>query len=163
MANLATMIMEGTTFSKNGGSIDISGYDFSKQVLFESDSLNSAVVSLYIDVLEAEQRYMVSDVIAGASAVRALAINESFEAQSVMEGMFTSFVKKIVDSLKKFWAKIVEWFKKVFEWFRMMFSNAKEFAKRYGKELRNKKYDGFKWEGFEWTLKAGNDLCDFEV
>ena len=157
MANLATMIMEGATYSQNGSSIDTSKYDFSKEATMESDFANSAVVALYSDIMEAEKAYMAADVISAAQGLQAKSVNESFEMKPIIEGMIKDFFSKIVEGLKKFWAKIVEWFKKVFEWFRMMFSNAKEFAKRYGKELRNKKYGGFKWEGFEWTLKAGDD------
>lgn len=161
MTSLARMVMEGThQLGGTTSSVDLSGFDYSKSALMESSYLDSACATLFAEIMESDQRAMVADVIVGANNLKAIQEGTTYNAQAAMEGFFSDLIDKIINSLKSFWAKVKEFFKKVIEWFRAMFSNAEEFAKRYGKELVDKanKQKGFKYEGFKYTQSEGDKL-----
>lgn len=164
MANLASVIMEGTSFGAS--SVDTNAYDYSNAVITETSYLNSAVATLFTDIMEAEQQYMVADVVGAATVIRESSLGNDIDTAAVIEGVISSGIAKLKAAWTKFLAKIKEFFKRVINWFKAMFANAKDFEKNYGKLIREKarKAKGFKYNGFKYTEEKGKSevkaICD---
>lgn len=155
MANLASVIMEGTGFGTP--SVNTDAYDYSHAVITETSYLNSAVATLFTDIMEAEQQYMVADVIGAATVIRENSFGNDVDTAAVIESVISSGIAKLKSAWTKFIAKIKEFFKRVINWFKAMFANAKEFEKNYGKLIKEKarKAKGFKYNGFKYTESKG--------
>lgn len=155
MANLASVIMEGTGFGTP--SVNTDAYDYSHAVITETSYLNSAVATLFTDIMEAEQQYMVADVVGAATVIRESSLGNDIDTAAVIESVISSGIAKLKAAWTKFLANIKEFFKRVINWFKAMFSNAKDFEKNYGKLIREKarKAKGFKYNGFKYTESKG--------
>lgn len=155
MANLASVIMEGSGFGSL--SVDLGNYDYSDTILAESSFINSAMATLFTDVVAAEQSYMVSDVVAAATYIHEASNGNTIDAYALLEASVGGAIDKIKNAFKKFINKIKEYYHKVIDWFKAMFSNAEKFVKNFGDTIKEKsrKVKGFKYEGFKYTISAG--------
>lgn len=160
MANLASVILEGANLMSS--SIDTSDYDYSDLVVAESSYIDSAVATLFTDIMEAEQNFMVADVVGAATIIHESKLGSEIDAVAVTEGVIKSGIEKIKNAFKKFFAKIKEYYNKIINWFKAMFSNAENFVKNYGDDLRKKaaKTKGFTYTGYNYQLKAGDSEVD---
>ena len=84
----------------------------------------------------------------------AQAAMEAFVGTPVMEGFLGDAKDKIVNALKKLWAKIKAFFKSALAYFDAIFMSGKKFAEKYKDEINKKTLSGFKYEMFEYTLDA---------
>lgn len=121
----------------------------------------------------------VEDGLAGIQTINAEATMESFQLsagmyisdvimeESVLEGTATpevlmeSFVKdtfaKLQAILEKLWAKVRAWFDKSKRFLQILFSTGAKFIEKFRKEIEEKTAAGFTYEGFHYTMKAGDD------
>lgn len=155
MANLASIILEGTNQTP---SVDLGNFDFSDTVVAESSYSDAAVATLFSDIMEAEQGYMVADVVGAATVIRESANGNEIDPVAVSEGVIKNGIAKIKAAFQKFLAKIKEYYKRVINWFKAMFSNGEDFVKNYGDMLRKKsqKVKGFHYTGYKYDIKAGD-------
>jgi hypothetical protein len=162
MSNLASVIMEGATaVSTNLGE----GYDFSGSAISESSYMNSACATLFSNVLEADQSYMVADVVGAAQIIhesRTVGTVDSTRTAAIQEGVVKSGIEKLKAAFQKFIAKVKEYYKRVIEWFKAMFASAEDFSKRYGAMIKTKsqKVKDFHYSGFKYTISAGDSKTD---
>lgn len=84
----------------------------------------------------------------------AQAAMEAFVGTPVMEGFLGDAKDKIVNALKKLWAKIKAFFKSALAYFDAIFMSGKKFADKYKEEILKNDLSGFKYEMFEYTLDA---------
>lgn len=156
MANLASVIMEGSGF--NSTSVDLGSYDYSDSVVEESSYVNSAIATLFTDIMESEQGYMVTDVVGAATAIREMTSGNFVDTSAILEASISGAIEKIKNAFRKFIAKIKEYYHKVVNWFKAMFSNAESFVNNFGPQIKDKsrKTKGFKYNGFKYTLDAGD-------
>lgn len=159
MANLASVILEGA--NSVAPSVDLGDYDYSETILAESSFLNSAMATLFTDIMEAEQNYMVADVIGAATIIRENSLGNFVDPVVVTENVFKNGIGKIKAAFQKFIAKIREYYKKVIDWFKAMTSNAEDFVKNYGDAIKKKgqKAKEFSYTGFKYTIAAGDSKC----
>ena len=160
MANLASVILEGA--SSMVPSVDLGSYDYSETILAESAFANSAFATLFTDIMEADQNYMVADVIGAATVIRENSLGNNIDPVAVTENVLKSGIEKIKNAFSKFIAKIKEFYKKVVDWFKAMTSNAEDFVKNYGKVVKAKasKAKEFKYTGFKYTIGDGDSKCE---
>lgn len=160
MANLASVILEGANLTTS--SIDTSDYDYSDLVVAESSYFDSAVATLFTDIMEAEQEFMVADVVGAATIIRESTLGNNVDAVAVTEGVIKNGIEKIKNAFKKFLAKIKDYYHKIIAWFKAMFSNAEDFVKNYGDEVKKKasKVKGFTYKGYKYTLETGNNKVE---
>ena len=161
MALMSEMIMEGT----NAGSATTDlygGYDFSASAIAESSYMTSACATLFSNVMEAEQAFMVSDVVGAATVIREQRAGNSVDQVAVYEGIIKSGIEKLKNAFQKFIAKVKEYYKRVIDWFKAMFSNAETFAKQYGDMIKKKaqKVKDFHYTGFKYTIAKGDSKAD---
>lgn len=156
MANLAKIIMEGSSFGSS--SVDMGNYDYSTSAIEESSYIDSAMATLFTDIMEAEQGYMVGDIVGSATVIRESTNGNAIDAGAVFEGVVGNGIARIKEAFKKFIAKVKEFYKKVIDWFKAMFSNAETFVKNFGTVIKDKarKAKGFKYTGFKYTLETGD-------
>lgn len=136
-------------------SLDLTGYDFSKTASMESYYLDAACESLLQDIYNVDKAFMVSDVVGEVQVLK-----EGADPAVLLEGIVGDAFKKLKDGFNKFLAKIKAWFAKVKKFFQVLFMNGKELAKKYGDEINKKSTKGFKYKGFKYTIKTGDDVVD---
>ena len=159
MTNLASIILEGvapaTSFE------DMSDYDYSDHILAESSFMSSAQATLFTDIMEAEQEYMVGDVIGAATAIRESMNGGEVDPKAIFEGVLKNGIAKLRTAFQKFIAKIREYYKKVINWFKAMTSNGEDFVKNFGDTLKKKaaKNKDFKYTGYKYVLST-DATCD---
>lgn len=161
MAMMSAMIMEGV----NAGSADTDlygSYDFSASAIAESSYMTSACATLFSNIMEAEQGFMVSDVVGAATVIREQRAGNEIDQVAVYEGIIQSGIEKLKSAFQKFIAKVKEYYKKVIDWFKAMFANAETFAKQYGDMLKKKaqKVKDFHYTGFKYTITNGDKKAD---
>ena len=163
MSNLASVIMEGVnTTSAN----DLYGdYDFSGSAVAESSYMTSACATLFSDIMEADQSYMVADVIGAAKIIYESKNGNEVsdeDIKSVTEGVVKNGIARLKAAFQKFIAKVKEYYKRVVDWFKAMFPNAEDFVKNYGDMIKKKagKVKDFKYTGFKYTISAGDAAAD---
>lgn len=157
MANLASAIMEGAGFGSLSN-IDMGNYDYSDSILAESSFINSAMATLYTDVIEAEQSYMVSDVVTAATYLREASNGNSIDGHALLEASVGGAIEKIKNAFKKFIAKVKEYYHKVIDWFKAMFANGEKFVSQFGDKIKEKARNygkKFSYEGWKYTLESG--------
>lgn len=162
MANLASAIMEGAGFGSLSN-IDMGNYDYSDSILAESSFINSAMATLYTDVIEAEQSYMVSDVVTAATYLREASNGNNIDGQALLEASVGGAIEKIKNAFKKFIAKVKEYYRKVIDWFKAMFANGEKFVDQFGDKIKEKsrKYGKkFSYEGWKYTFSPGKAAVD---
>lgn len=160
MSNLASVIMEG---AGSGTSTGLYGkFDVSGQVVTESSYMSSACATLFSDIMEAEQAYMVSDVIGAATVIREQKMGNTVDIQAVTEGVIKDGIERIKAAFLRFIAKVKEFYKKVIAWFKAMFANAEDFSKQYGDGLRKKaaKVKNFHYTGFKYDISGGDSKAN---
>ena len=155
MANLASVIMEGALVSSR---VDMGNYDYSETAIAESSYSDSAVASLFTDIMEAEQAWMVADVVGAATVIRENTLGNQVNPVAVTEGIIKSGIEKIKSAFQKFIAKIKEYYKRVIDWFKAMFSNGEDFAKNFGDMIKKKaqKVKDFEYTGWNYTADKGD-------
>lgn len=155
MANLASIILEG---SNQVPSVDTGNYDYSDTAIAESSYADAAIATLFSDVMESEQSYMVADVVGAATVIRENANGNQVDPVAVSESVIKNGIAKIKAAFQKFIAKIKEYYKRVIDWFKAMFSNGEDFAKNYGDMIKKKaaKVKDFHYTGFKYTASAGD-------
>lgn len=149
--SLARALLSGVSES----SLDLSGYDYEATASMESYYLDAACESLLQDIYNVDKAFMVADVVGEVQVLR-----EGADPSALLEGMIGDAFTKIKEGFKKFLAKIKAWFAKVKKFFQVLFMNGKELAKKYGDEINKKSTKGFKYKGFNYTIKTGNDLVE---
>lgn len=82
----------------------------------------------------------------------------SADPEALMEGTIKDFFKKIIEALKKFWAKVKAWFKGVIENIKVLFMSGEKFIKEYEKKLKEKKATGFKYRAYKYNSDASFKL-----
>ena len=78
----------------------------------------------------------------------------AFANGPVMEGFFGDMKERLVNMLKKLWAKLKAFFHRAMQYFDALFKNAKQFAEKYEDELKDKDLDKFKFKMHTYTLDA---------
>lgn len=78
----------------------------------------------------------------------------AFANGPVMEGFFGDIKERLVNMLKKLWAKLKAFFHSAMQYFDALFKNAKQFAEKYEDELKDKDLDKFKFKMHTYTLDA---------
>lgn len=159
MANLASAIMEGAGFGSLSN-IDMGNYDYSDSILAESSFINSAMATLYTDIVEAEQSYMVSDVVTAATYIREVSNGNSIDGYALLEASVGGAIEKIKNAFKKFIAKVKEYYRKVIDWFKAMFANGEKFVNQFGDKIKEKARNygkKFSYEGFKYTYDTGKN------
>lgn len=149
--SLARALLSGVSES----SLDLSGYDYEATASMESYYLDAACESLLQDIYNVDKAFMVADVVGEVQVLR-----EGADPSALLEGMIGDAFTKIKEGFKKFLAKIKAWFAKVKKFFQVLFMNGKELAKKYGDEINKKSTKGFKYKGFNYTIKTGDDLVE---
>lgn len=149
--SLARALLSGVSES----SLDLTGYDFEATASMESYYLDAACESLLQDIFNVDKAFMVADVVGEVQVIK-----EGADPAVLLEGMIGDAFNKLKEGFKKFLAKIKAWFAKVKKFFQVLFMNGKELAKKYGDEINKKSTKGFKYKGFKYTIKAGDDLVD---
>ena len=154
MANLAKIILEG---SDQVPSVDLGNFDYSDTAITESSYSDAAVATLFSDIMEAEQGYMVADVVGAATVIRESANGNQVDPVAVSESVIKNGIAKIKVAFQKFIAKIKEYYKRVIDWFKAMFSNGEDFAKNYGDKIKKKaaKVKEFHYTGYKYNTEAG--------
>lgn len=163
MANIASVIMEGAAGANGGSSNDLYGnFDFSASAVEESSYVASAVAGLFTDIMEADQSYMVADVVGAATIVRESRLGNAVDAVAIQEGIVKSGIERLKTAFQKFIAKIKEYYRRVVDWFKAMFSNAENFVKNYGDMIKKKaaKTKDFHYTGFKYTIDKGDNNCE---
>lgn len=162
MALMSTMIMEGVN-AGSSAEVDLyGGYDFSASAVAESSYMTSACATLFSNVMEAEQAFMVSDVVGAAMVIREQRAGNDIDQVAVYEGIIKNGIEKLKNAFQKFIAKVKEYYKRVIDWFKAMFSGAENFAKQYGDMIKKKaqKVKDFHYSGFKYTVAAGDKKSD---
>lgn len=134
-------------------SLDLSGYDYKATASMESYYLDAACESLLQDIFDVDKAFMVADVVGEVQVLK-----EGADPAVLLEGVVKDAFSKLKEGFKKFLAKIKAWFAKVKKFFQVLFMNGQELAKKYGSEITKKSTKGFKYKGFKYTIKAGDDL-----
>lgn len=160
MANLASVILEGSNL---GSSMSLDKYEFDANLVVEESSFSdAAVATLFSDIMEAEQSYMVADVVGAATIIHENSNGSDVDPVDVQESVIKSGITKIKVAFQKFIAKIKEYYNRVINWFKAMFSNAGDFVKNYGDMIKKKagKVKGFHYTGYKYDQKAGESKAD---
>lgn len=150
--SLARSLMSSVTESVN-----IAGYDFSGSAIAESTWVDSACESLMVDICKVDKAFHTADIIGQVQVLQ-----ENANPEVLLEGMVKDGAEKIKNAFRKFWAKLKEWFNKVKQYFKSVFLTVKKFVKEFGKEIRDKKPDGFKYTAYKYTLDADSGNKVFE-
>jgi len=155
------MIMEGANQAPTTDEL-YGDYDYSASALAESSYFASACATLFTDIMEADQSYMVADVVGAATAIREQKLGNTVDLKAIQEGILKSGIEKIKAAFQKFIAKVKEFYHKVIDWFKAMFSNADEFVKNFGDVVKKKaaKVKGFKYSGYIYNKSAGDSLVE---
>lgn len=158
MSNLASVIMEGVQATHSNDDL-YGNYDFSGSVVAESSYMTSACATLFSEILEADQSYMVADIVGAATAIHEAKLGHEVDVKAITEGVIKDGIAKIVAAFQKFIAKVREFYKKVIDWFKAMFSNSENFAKNYGEAIKKKAktVKGFQYKGYKYDVKGGDD------
>lgn len=82
-------------------------------------------------------------------------LKESYEI--AMEGAFDNTIERIKKFFSNLWGKITAYFKSLVKYFDYLFKNAKDFATKYEKDLREKDGKG-NLSGFEFSLYTYTNL-----
>ena len=162
MSNLATMIMEGTNLGSSSADSLYGDYDFSATALAESSYFSSACATLFSDIMEAEQSWMVADVVGAATAIREQKAGNPVDVAAVQESVLGNGIEKIKSAFHKFIEKVKQFYHKVIDWFKAMFSNAEDFVKKFGSTIQTKatKVKGYKYNGYIYKKEAGDSLVN---
>jgi hypothetical protein len=83
---------------------------------------------------------------------------EGQDLTGVVENFITDLFDKVVDGLKKIWAKIKSWFASVKKWFQRIWLKGEEFIKKFKNEILEKRATGFEYEGYEYNFGNGNKI-----
>lgn len=158
MNNLASLILEGSNYVN--GRADMGDYDYSDSIIAESSFIDSAVATLFTDIMEADKSYMVADVIAAATIIREQSMGNSVDVTAITEGVNGGIIAKLKAAFQKFWAKIKEYYHKVKDWFKAMFLSAGKFVNTFGDMLKKKTVKGFSYEGYKYTYDKGSSAVD---
>ena len=76
----------------------------------------------------------------------------------VMEGAIKDIYTKLVDMLKKLWAKLKGYFKNVVRFFDGLILSGKKFVKKYKKELERLSLSGYEYKMYKWNdTRLSND------
>lgn len=76
----------------------------------------------------------------------------------VMEGAIKDIYTKLVDMLKKLWAKLKGYFKNVVRFFDGLILSGKKFVKKYKKELERLSLSGYEYKMYKWNdARLSND------
>ena len=161
MANLASMVMEGVGNGSSSNNL-YGNYDFSGSAIGEAVYMESACATLFSDIMEADQSFMVSDIVGAATVIREQKSGNSIDQVAVYEGIVKSGIEKLKSAFQKFIAKVKEYYKRVIDWFKAMFSGAEDFAKKYGDMIKKKaqKVKDFHYTGFKYTVSKGDSKAD---
>lgn len=161
MANLASIILEGINTTP---STDYNDYKFdSNRVVMDSSFPDMAIATLFTNIMETEQSYMVADVVGAATVIYECNNGNEVDPVNVQESIIKDGIAKLQAAFKKFINKIKEYYHKVIAWFKAMTSNAEDFAKNFGdaiKKKANTKSKGFRYTGFKYTLSNGKTYSD---
>ena len=79
MSNLASVIMEGVQATHSTDDL-YGNYDFSGSAVAESTYMTSACATLFADIMEADQGYMVADIVGAATVIRESKLNDTLSA-----------------------------------------------------------------------------------
>ena len=155
--SLARTLMNNSALSEN--TIDITGFAVSENVDIDDDMyLDSACESLVADIYAVDKAYHVADIMGEVKVIKEGLDNSQIDA--MLEGMVGAAMKKLADSFKKLWAKIKAWFDSVIKFFKSFLLTGKKFVTEFGKELKAKKTSGFSYNGFKYTLDAGDKAVE---
>lgn len=161
MSNLASVIMEGVQATHSTDDL-YGNYDFSGSAVAESTYMTSACATLFGDIMEADQSYMVADVIGAATVIRESKMGNAVDVKAVTEGVVKNGIEKLKAAFQKFIAKVKEYYKRVVDWFKAMFSNSADFVKNYGDMIKKKagKVKDFHYTGYKYTISAGDSKAE---
>lgn len=162
MSNIATAIMEGLNMRQNTSNDLYGDYDFSATALAESSYMESACATLFTDIMEAEQAYMVADVVAAATIIHENTVGSEVDAIAVSEGVLKNGIERLKKAFQKFIVKVRDFYKKVIDWFKAMFSNTEDFVKNFGDKVKQKagKVKGFSYKGYKYKVAAGDAAAE---
>ena len=80
------------------------------------------------------------------------------DPEALMEGTVKDFFKRIIDAIKKFWAKVKAWFKNVIETIKVFFMSGEKFIKQYESKLKAKNAKGFEYTAYKYTFGTANKM-----
>lgn len=152
---LADAILEGMSVNNNNAF----DYDASNIVVEDANFFASACSSLYVDIMESDNKFMSEDITSSAICVKGMLEGaDRTEYGPVLEGLFKNAIDRIISAFSKFKAKIIEYYHKVIDWFKAMFSGSKKFVTEYGKTLQTKasKVKGFEYNGYPYNVSSGD-------
>lgn len=82
-------------------------------------------------------------------------------AQSIItEATGQSVFTRVVEALKKLWAKLKAWFEQTKAKLASVFANGEEFVKKYERDLLKVDTQGFTYEGFIYDVPAGQTFIE---
>lgn len=140
-------------FTTNAISNDVNMYtgtvlptmEASDEIVYEaSENMYKIQAGLYISDIMIEQ-----------------AVTEGYGGgEALMEGAVKDFFKKILDTLKKFWAKVKAWFKSVIEHIQVYFMNGKKFIEKYKDALNKKEAKNFTYSAHKYDIDKMESTAD---
>jgi hypothetical protein len=137
-------------------------YDFSDTALESTSYYDSAVATLYTDIMETESEFMAADVIATATIIyESNNGNGNIDKMAIMEGVVGGAIEKIKQAFIKFKEKVKAFFKKVIDYFKVLFASGEKFVKEFGDGLKKKKTKGFVYQGFTYKISDGDAHVEF--
>lgn len=155
--SLARTLMNNSALGED--TIDITGFVVSENVDIDDDMyLDSACESLVADIYAVDKAYHVADIIGEVKVIKEGLDNSQIDV--MLEGMIKSAMKKLADSFTKLWAKIKAWFESVIKFFKSFLLTGKKFVTEFGEDLKDKKTSGFSYNGFKYTLDAGDKAVE---
>lgn len=137
---------------KTQGSVDYDAPVFEGHIEPTGDAIMAITTDSVLEGLQLQAALHVAD-----ATIEYTAVHESAQAaEAVLESVIGGTFGKIKSGLKALWGKIKAWFKQVAKSFQLMFTSGKDFIKKYKKEIQEKRAAGFEYDGYVWTVEAGN-------
>lgn len=137
---------------KTQGSVDYDAPVYEGHIEPTGDAIMAITTDSVLEGLQLQAALHVAD-----ATIEYTAVHESAEAaEAVLESVIGGTFGKIKSGLKALWGKIKAWFKQVAKSFQLMFTSGKDFIKKYKKEIQEKRASGFEYDGYVWTIDAGN-------
>lgn len=110
-------------------------------------------------VAESEENY---NRIMKAVGISELNYFEATGAEMVYEaGKLNAFFGKVKEFFEKLIKKVKGMYERFVQWLDQYIKNGEDFVKKYGNTLKNKKLDGFEYQGFRFTNLEGIDKIVF--
>lgn len=106
-----------------------------------------------------ESTFYVSNQVEFQAIYEGTSVDESYEYQQIMEGIFTSGFQKLAEVVKRLWAKIVAFFAQIKSKFLTMTRDNEKFVEKFNRMIKGKSLN---LAGFRYNVYTYTNIDDFE-